>query len=135
MFGSLGDIPMKLKWILLMLGIFTPIILYILNPNQNMFVPDEMAGRWVTDSPKYKDCYLELSSVTLVYRTGEDTIDVNFVQSVEKQVVAGKFVYTINYKNCSGGEGNISFLWDPSTEEIRLKNQKDMGWKKITEPF
>ena len=109
---------MKLTWILLILGIFTTIILYSVRPSENMFVPDEMAGRWATDSPKYKNCYLELSPIAVVYGTGEYTIDVNIVQSVEKQVVRGETIYTIDYKNHNGEAGSVSFLWDPSNKEI-----------------
>ena len=127
---------MKLKWILLILGIFITVILYNVDPSENLFVPDEMTGRWESDSPKYKDRYLELSTVSVVYGTGVDTIDVNFVQSIAKQVEGGKTVYTIHYKNSTGEKGKISFFWNPSNNgEIRLKGQKEMTWKKIAQPF
>ncbi|MBW2266666.1 MAG: hypothetical protein JRF28_11010 [Deltaproteobacteria bacterium] len=127
---------MKLKWILLILGIFITVILYNVDPSENLFVPDEMAGRWASDSPKYKDRYLELSPVSVVYGTGVDTIDVNFVQSIEKQFEGGKTVYTIHYKSSTGEEGKISFFCNLSNNgEIRLKGQKEMTWKKIVQPF
>ena len=113
------------------MGILITVILFTGNPNENAFIPDEMAGRWAADSPKYDGCYLDLSPVTVVYHTRKNDVDVHFVQSVEKEIKREALLYTIYYKNRSGQEGNISLFWNPDKKEVRLKNQKGMTWKKI----
>ena len=123
----------KQRGILLLLGIFLAVILvYNTNSTDKTFVPDEMAGRWTADSPKYKGCYLELSSVAVLYGTREDTVSVNFVQSIEKRVEGNQSLYTIHYKNRSGEKGNISLFWNSINNKIRLKNQHRMTWSKVT---
>ena len=123
----------KQSWTLPILGIFLMVILlYSTNSKEKAFVPDEMAGRWTADSPKYKGCYLELSSVAVLYGTREDTVSVNFVQSIEKRVEGNQSLYTIHYKNRSGEKGNISLFWNSINNKIRLKNQHRMTWSKVT---
>lgn len=122
---------MKSKWIFLISGFLVLLFLYNVNPNEDAFIPDEMAGRWAADSPQYEGCYLDLSPVTVVYHTRKNNVDVHFVQSVEKKAKGTDSLYTIHHKNRAGEEGSISLFWDPVKKEIRLKNQKKMTWKKV----
>ena len=124
----------KQRGIVLILGIFLAVVVvYSTNSTDKTFVPDEMAGRWTADSPKYKGCYLELSSVAVLYGTRENTVSVNFVQSIEKRVEGNQPLYTIRYKNRAGEKGDISLFWDAINDKIRLKNQNKMTWSKVTE--
>jgi hypothetical protein len=123
---------MKSKWFLYILVTLFFIAFSVWFYGEKPSVPVELEGRWVSDHPKYKDRYLELSRVSVVYRTGLDNLDVNFVTSVEKQPHGNHYLYTIHYKSKKNGEGKISFYWDPSnTGVITLKNQDSINWTKV----
>ena len=124
---------MKLKWILVAAVVLTAVL--VLRSRDNEFLPDDLVGRWTTSAPKYTDRFLELNKVTVIFGTGEDNIDVNFISSVDKRVEGGSTLYTIKYRDPKGMDGQVSFYWDPTEEVIRLKNQKRIIWKKAKEPF
>ena len=126
---------MKFKCTLILSAALFTVILYCVNPNKNAFVPDEMAGYWAADSPKYEDCYLELSPVTVAYHTRDNNVDVHFVHGIEKEVKQEQLSYTIYYKNRSGQEGNVSLVWSPTKQEIVLNNQRKMTWRKVAQPY
>ena len=125
---------MKLKWIFIAAVVLTAVLL-VLHSRDNEFLPDDLLGHWTTSAPKYTDRFLELSEVAVIFGTGKDNIDVNFISSVDKQVEGGSTMYTIQYHNLNGMDGQLSFYWDPSEKVIRLKNQKRIIWKKAKELF
>lgn len=124
---------MKLKWIFVAAVVLTAVL--VLRPKDNKFLPDDLVGHWTTSAPKYTDRFLELSEVVVIFGTGEDNIDVNFISSVDKRVEGGSTLYTINYHDPKGMDGQVSFYWNPSEKVIRLKNQKRIVWEKEEEPF
>ena len=128
---------MKLTWIFVAAVVLTAVLVtvLVLRSKDNQFLPDDLVGRWTTSAPEYTNRFLELSEVTVIFGTGEDNIDVNFISSVDKRVEGGSTLYTIKYHDLKGMEGQVSFYWDPTEEVIRLKNQKRIIWKKAKEPF
>ena len=127
---------MKTHWILAIFGLFLALTVFFVRPTENLFVPEEMVGRWTTSEEKYKDRFLELSRVSVVFGTGKDRIDVHFVTSVEKQVHNGSTIYTVYYKDQDGNPGKITFYWDPAKKgQIRLRNQDKMTWNRTLEAF
>lgn len=107
----------------------------LLHYNDNELLPDDLAGRWTTSAPEYAERFLELSQVTVIFGIGKDNIVVNFISSVDKRTEDGVALYTIRYRDLDKTEGYIAFYWYPSEKVIRLKNQKQMIWKKTKEPF
>jgi len=124
---------MKLKWIFIAAVILTAVL--VLRPKDDKFLPDDLVGRWTTSAPEYTDRFLELSEVSVIFGTGKDNIDVNFISSVDKRVEGGSIIYTIQYHDLNDMDGQVSFYWDPTEEVIRLKNQKRIIWEKVEEPF
>jgi len=124
---------MKLTWIFVAAVVLTAVL--VLRSRDNELLPDDLVGRWTTSAPKYTDRFLELNKVSVVFGTGEDNIDVNFISSVDKRVEGGSTLYTIKYRDPKGMDGQVSFYWDPTEEVIRLKNQKRIVWEKVKEPF
>jgi len=96
----------------------------------NESLPSDLIGRWITSSPRYTGRFLEFSQIAVIFGIGEDNIDVNFISSVDKRIEAGVIIYTIKYRNQNEIEGSIAFYWYPSENMIRLKNQRQMIWKK-----
>ena len=123
----------KFIWIFVAAVILTAVLL--LHYNDNELLPDDLAGRWTTSVPEYAERFLELSQVTVIFGIGKDNIVVNFISSVDKRTEDGVALYTIRYRDLDKTEGYIAFYWYPSEKVIRLKNQKQMIWKKTKEPF
>jgi hypothetical protein len=122
---------MRLKWILAGAGFAMAVLIWTVWPKNDIFLPEDLVGYWVTSAPKYQDRFFELSRVSVVFGTGRDSIDVNFIEAVERRTQGDKTTYTIHYKNTKGLEGRLSFVWDPSNKgKIRLRNQEDMVWEK-----
>ncbi|MCK4785867.1 MAG: hypothetical protein KAV87_19075, partial [Desulfobacteraceae bacterium] len=91
---------MKLTWIFVAAVVLTAVlVLSVLRSKDNKFLPDDLVGRWTTSAPEYTDRFLELSEVTVIFGTGEDNIDVNFISSVDKRVADGSTLYTIKYRD------------------------------------
>ncbi len=128
---------MKLKWIFVAAVVLTAVLVtvLVLRSKDNQFLPDDLVGRWTTSAPEYTNRFLELSEVAVIFGTGEDNIDVNFISSVDKRVEGGSTLYTIKYRDPKGMDGQVSLYWDPTEEVIRLKNQKRIIWEKEEEPF
>ncbi|MFO8241074.1 MAG: hypothetical protein R6T90_08755 [Dissulfuribacterales bacterium] len=121
----------KFKWIFMAILVVTAILLmhHIYNKD-NESLPSDLIGRWITSSPRYTGRFLEFSQIAVIFGIGEDNIDVNFISSVDKRIEAGVIIYTIKYRNQNEIEGSIAFYWYPSENMIRLKNQRQMIWKK-----
>jgi hypothetical protein len=125
---------MRLKWILAGAGLAIAVLIWTVWPKNDTSLPEDLVGYWVTSDPRYQDRFLQLSRVSIVFGTGRDNIDVNFIKETERYTEDGKTTYTIHYKNTEGLEGKLSFAWDPSDNgKIRLSNQEDMVWEKTTE--
>jgi len=125
---------MRLKWILAGAGLAIAVLIWTVWPKNDMFLPEDLVGHWETSAPKYQDRFFELSRVSVVFGTGRDSIDVNFIEAVERRTQGDKTTYTIHYKNTKGLEGILSLVWDPSNKgKIRLRNQEDMVWEKTTQ--
>ncbi|OPL16977.1 MAG: hypothetical protein AVO38_06680 [delta proteobacterium ML8_D] len=121
----------KFKWIFMAILVVTAILVMHHKYNKdNESLPDDLIGRWITSSPRYNGRFLELSQIAVIFGVGEDNIDVNFISSVEKRIEADVILYTIKYRNQNETEGSIVFYWYPSDNVIRLKNQRQMIWKK-----
>jgi hypothetical protein len=125
---------MRLKCILAGAGLAIAVLIWTVWPKNDTFLPEDLVGYWATSAPRYQDRFFELSRVSVVFGTGRDSIDVNFIEAVEKRTEGDKTTYTIRYKNTKGIEGRLSFAWDPSDKgKVRLKNQEDMVWEKTTQ--
>jgi hypothetical protein len=98
-------------------------------------VPGELRGVWRTSTPKYIDCYFELTEDNIIF-TNENFLDkmqINSISKIESIIPGKRILYTIYYLNDDDSEFELSFYYDPSEGAIRFKNQQAIEWKKTKE--
>lgn len=122
-----------LKWIfLVVLALLTNLGC---SSNEIDNLPEEVLGRWETDTPKYAGFSFELSEETITYTdlNAENGIESNMIEKRTKELDnENKIYYVIHYENELGLELKFAFYYDPSGGgEIRLKNQKSVLWTRV----
>ena len=128
--GKIESMKMKLRWIIIGSAILLVAFLVFL-PERPTPLPDELVGVWTTSHPKYADRYLDLTKATIIFGTGKESIDTNFISNVEKTLQDKAILYTIYFHRVGGPEDKVSFYYDPANGGIiRFKNQKHIDWKK-----
>ena len=120
---------MKLIWIIIGIVIFVALLVFF--PKKPTPLPDELVGVWTTSQPKYADRYLDLTKATIIFGTGKESIDTNFISNVEKTPHDETILYTVYFHRVGGPEDKVSFYYDAGNGAIiRFKNQKHIEWKK-----
>ena len=97
-------------------------------------LPGELLGVWKTSASKYKDCTIELTKDYIIFTNNHSAghVDTNFVLGMKQAPVRGHFLYTILYENIHAQKYKFSFYYYPAKNgAIRLKNQKDVEWRKV----
>ena len=120
---------MKLIWIIIGIAILVAFLLFF--PWKPTPLPDELVGVWTTSHPEYADRYLDLTKATIIFGTGKESVDTNFISNVEKTSQDKTILYTIHFHRVAGPEDKVSFYYDLGEAAIiRFKNQKHIEWKK-----
>ncbi len=97
-------------------------------------VPDHLVGTWKTGALQYKDRFLEFSTDSLVFGTGDGSVDSYMIASIEKVDAGEQTLYTISYTNQEGQEYMLSFYHDlRKGGVIWFKNQDHLIWTKERE--
>ncbi len=121
---------MKLKWIIIGIAILAAFV--VLMPSKGTLLPEELVGVWTTKHPNYTDRSFELTKVTVIFGTGRESIDVNFITNVEKRLDDNKTLYTVYSHHLEGPEDKISFYYSPKDGgAIQFEHQKQIVWKRI----
>ena len=90
------------------------LVLIAFFPDKPTYLPEGLNGLWITDHPDYADRTLDLSEITMVFATSDATVDVYFVDSVEKAMEGKNILYTVYFHR-----------YDNEKERIRIgKNAK-----------
>ena len=121
----------KSKGIVLVLTII--FVFFGCHSKESRIVPNELRGIWRTSTPKYIDCYFELTEdeITFANENYLDEMKIHYISNVEK-IIPGKLIlYTIIYVDDDDSEYELSFYYDPSGGSIRFKNQQQIKWRKI----
>jgi hypothetical protein len=122
---------MKIKWILIGGAVFVTIYVLFFSTRPAP-LPDELVGFWKTSNPGYEDRFLELSKATIIFGTGNDGLDTNFISNVEKVLRNGAVLYTVHFHRPNEPENKISFYYDPKNGgTIMFKNQNHIRWNKV----
>ncbi|HWZ98377.1 MAG TPA: hypothetical protein VN025_11505 [Candidatus Dormibacteraeota bacterium] len=93
-------------------------------------VPKNLLGIWVTSESAHRDRFLEISPVTVTFGTGGATESTGLIQECEEVPDGVRVLYNITYK-VDDGEAKLTFSYDRSTKELRLKNQQAIIWHKL----
>jgi hypothetical protein len=93
-------------------------------------VPEELVGKWKTSAPEYADRFFKLGKGSLSFGIGEGKTELYFIKQIEKVYEKGSTLFTLYYENVEGEEYQISFYYNQTEGVVRLKNQKEMAWRK-----
>ena len=116
-------------WILLAGIIF--IVFSIYKYETKILISDDLRGVWTTTDARYKDRSFEVTKDMIILETGVASNDSCHITKIEKEDQGTKRLYVIHYDTSSGDEQQFSFYYSPKDGgTIRLKNQKDIVWKK-----
>ena len=94
---------------------------------------DDVMGLWKTQSQEYADRSFEITKERIIFDIGEGKHERYFVKKIRvKQIPKDKSrLYTIYYEDYEGKDVTFSFyFYQENGGIIRLKNQKQMEWKK-----
>ncbi len=100
-------------------------------------LPQEVLGRWETETPKYAGFSFELSKETITFTdlNAENRIESNIIEKRTKELDnENNIFYVVHYENEEGLALKFAFYYDPSGGgKIRLKNQKTTVWTRVSE--
>jgi hypothetical protein len=95
--------------------------------------PDEILGVWKTSEPKYADRSFGIGKESITFGIGKR----NFKTYLTKKIHVQQFpqdnsrLYTIYYEDDEGEKGQFAFYYYyENGGVIRLKNQRNIEWKK-----
>ena len=96
-------------------------------------VPEELIGVWVTKDPKYSNYPFEIKENTVIFEQGLGYLDFDVypIAGVKKTESEGQTLYIIYYALPSGKIFEFSFYYSAANGGIiRFKNQPQMKWTK-----
>jgi hypothetical protein len=121
---------MKSKRILIVFAVFTALFGYGCKKAE---VTDELIGIWETSEPKYAGASFEFKKDRIIIGDIEGDINSYLITKIKRKKVKYEehFFYDISYKDQDGLEFKLLIYYEPVNEEIRLKHQDDIVWKKV----
>ena len=111
----------------------TSAVVFGVQGQERLTVPEELIGVWVTKYPNYVDTPFEIKKDTLIFELGLGYLDFDVypIAGVKKTESEGQTLYIIYYTLPSGKIFEFSFYYSGTNGgQIRFKNQPDMVWTK-----
>ena len=99
--------------------------------------PQQFLGKWTTEADRYKGRHIEFSRETIIFGTGEDTPNIFFIREVEQKLnrPGNEYVFRCIDKEHTEFIFDFFIEGDPEALTLRLKNPREVAWKKETERF
>lgn len=96
-------------------------------------MPEDIAGKWVTDAQAYKGEFIEISGSSLVYgseNSGTFTYSIKKVKT-EKGHLYNSTTYKIYCSDEAGDENLFTMIYTPDDGgTLRQKSTQDIIWKR-----
>lgn len=128
---QLGIMGNRSKTALMLLAAL--VLVFGVQCQQLLTVPEELIGVWVTKDPNYFDRPFEIKKNTLIFEQGLGYLDFDVfpIEGVKKFESEGKTLYIIYYAIPSGKKFEFSFYYSAENGGIiRFKNQPEIIWTK-----
>ena len=93
-------------------------------------IPPELRGRWITESPKFEDRYMEFERLRVVFGQGEGESTGHAVHSITADQRTSDTIYHITYISEAGEEYVLTLFYYPRTRTLRLRNRWRTMWKR-----
>lgn len=92
-------------------------------------VPDDLKGRWQTDSPQYAGRYLDISDYLLTFGAGDNNEESYRIVDIHTSETENGTQYQIRYEDSAGEQWDLTFFHLPADGgTIRINHQTDI-WK------
>lgn len=91
-------------------------------------LPGDLIGVWTTDTPRYRDRYLELREDAIVFGTGGGKFETYRIVDVYSVRKGPERLYEVGYVVSERDRATISFYY--ANGILRLKNQEKTSWQK-----
>ena len=92
-------------------------------------LPDDIAGRWTTTHPKYKDRHIEFEQFSISFGTGGDSSEKFEIRKVVAVLEDQRTLYTVYYVDEERTVNQFGFYYQTGGP-ISLKNQEQVVWEK-----
>ena len=102
------------------------------NEPEEVRVPQELRGRWVTDEPRYGDRAFEITGERLRFHQGEDQSTVHPIHSLERGVAsqAGGVLYEFRYRGAGEELFRFAVRYLEDRDVLVLQNQPEIVWRR-----
>ena len=97
-------------------------------------VPKDLVGHWVTDAPRYEDCYIDIIQTTISFLTVSGILNTYFIERVERTAIERQAVLLFHYENRDGDLFSKPIVQIGAGDNARMQfhNQKHLTWRKVT---
>jgi hypothetical protein len=119
----------KLWWIFL-----CSFSVFIIQCNTSNSLPLDIAGKWTTDNQAYTGEYIDISSQSITFGSGDSESFTYTIKKVkrEKGHLHNGTVYRIFCSDASGVENLFTLIYTPDGGgTLRQKSSQDTIWKRI----
>lgn len=148
-----NDVLSIVKRFKLVVLLFAASLFFACQPTTDNSIPDYLIGMWVTSAPKYKSSYITFSTYYIMFgNVQENHVLMYSIKSIKKVNLNKDDLFTIIYIDDierKDKENTFSFYHTPVIKSpvkngradisqmtsgvLRLKNKKNIEWKKLKE--
>lgn len=115
------------------IAVLITLLVFIWHCGDKEIASEDVMGVWKTSSPTYADRSFEITKERIAFGIGEGNFEIHYIKKIDmKQFPQDKSrLYTIYYEDDEGGDCTFAFYYYQENDGvIRLKNQREMEWKK-----
>lgn len=113
-------------------GWIIALLILVLSACQGQSIPDPLIDTWVTDNPKYEDCFLKITPVHIIFGDPEKNSKEYDITKVSTSKNDQTVMVTIEYVNTEKASFSVDLLY--SSEDggyLSFKNQPGVVWKRL----
>jgi hypothetical protein len=98
---------------------------------QKQSVPDSMVGIWVTDSPRYENCFLKIGPTSVIFGDPEKNGDEYSITNVKTAEKNRTVMVTIEFVSTQKTFLSVELLYSADDGgHVLLKNHPNVIWKR-----
>lgn len=99
---------------------------------QEVRVPEDLRGRWVTDDPDYADRAFEITDAELIFHQGDGLSTTDSIHALEIGSVtkSSDVLYEFYYPRGAEDLYRFAVRYDPASRLVVLHNQPEVVWRK-----
>jgi hypothetical protein len=125
--NALRNLALKNNW-----GLVVMLALLLATACQERRLPRDMVDTWVTDTPRYKGCYLLIFPEEVVFGAADANTHTHTIHRVKTRRQGGRIHFTIETIDDQQADTLLELVYLPSEKNGRLhfKHQPDVLWQR-----